>query len=239
LAPCACANAVTFFEFLRGLRRVSIRTGRRVEVITDNAKYHHARLHKDWRERHVTDFELDYLPPYSPDLNPIERVWKLTRRRCLHNRYFANLQEVIEAVEAVFAGWTNRNDNDAAETDHLQIRSRAASFDEDSDVNADCALARTTLREIPSDFHAGLPDPPGGFRIDHRNRRTRNEFPHTDRRGSSLRLELPHDLHAGFHVLHWRLRQDAVSDVEDVTRPCAGALQQLGDLHLQFRQRRE
>jgi hypothetical protein len=31
-------NAVTFFEFIRGLRRVSIRTGRRVVVITDNAK---------------------------------------------------------------------------------------------------------------------------------------------------------------------------------------------------------
>ena len=103
-------NAATFFEFMRGLRRVSIRTGRRVVVITDNAKYHHARLHKDWREQHLTDFELDYLPPYSPDLNPIERVWKLTRRSCLHNRYFPTLQEVIDSVEAVFAGWANRNE---------------------------------------------------------------------------------------------------------------------------------
>jgi len=102
-------NAATFFEFMRSLRRVSIRTGRRVVVITDNAKYHHARLHKDWRERHFADFGLDYLPPYSPDLNPIERVWKLTRRRCLHNRYFPTLEEVIDAVEAVFAGWANRN----------------------------------------------------------------------------------------------------------------------------------
>jgi transposase len=91
-------NAATFFEFMRGLRRASIRTGRRVVVITDNAKYHHARLHKDWREQHVADFELDYLPPYNPDLNPIERVWKLTRRRCLHNRYFPTLEEVIDAV---------------------------------------------------------------------------------------------------------------------------------------------
>jgi transposase len=43
---------------------------------------------------------VDYLPPYSPELNPIERVWKLTRRRCLHNRYFSQLDEVITAVEA-------------------------------------------------------------------------------------------------------------------------------------------
>jgi len=68
-------NGATFFTFMKGLRRTSIRTGRRVVVITDNAKYHHARLHKQWREEHAEDFTLDYLPPYSPELNPIERVW--------------------------------------------------------------------------------------------------------------------------------------------------------------------
>ena len=79
-------------------------------VITDNAKYHHARLHRVWREEHAARFALDYLPPYSPELNPIERVWKLTRRLCLHNRYFAKLEEVIVAVEAEFGSWTRRND---------------------------------------------------------------------------------------------------------------------------------
>ena len=79
-------------------------------VITDNARYHHARLHKEWREEHAEDFGLDYLPPYSPELNPIERVWKLTRRRCLHNRYFSDLDKVIDAVEATFDPWTVRNE---------------------------------------------------------------------------------------------------------------------------------
>src|ERR1700723_1034734 len=55
-------------------------------------------------------FALDFLPPYSPELNPIERAWKLTRRRCLHNRYFDKLEDVISAVEAEFANWTTRND---------------------------------------------------------------------------------------------------------------------------------
>jgi transposase len=49
------------------------------------------------------------LPPYSPELNPIERVWKLTRRNCLHNRYFAQLEEVIEAVEGQFFKWKRPN----------------------------------------------------------------------------------------------------------------------------------
>jgi len=100
----------TFFEFMQRLRRTSIRAGRRVVVITDNASYHHARLHRPWREEHVADFALDYLPPYSPELNPIERVWKLTRRQCLHNRYFPNLNEVIAAVETQFQQWTSRNE---------------------------------------------------------------------------------------------------------------------------------
>lgn len=102
-------NGSTFFAFLKHLRRASRQVARRVVVITDNARYHHARLHKSWREEHAQDFALDFLPPYSPELNPIERVWKLTRRLCLHNRYFSTLDEVICSVETEFACWTKRN----------------------------------------------------------------------------------------------------------------------------------
>ena len=103
-------DAMTTWNFLRQLRQCSRRAGRRVVVITDNAKYHHAKLHATWRAEQAPEFLLSYLPPYSPDLNPIERVWKLTRRLCLHNRYFENLQDVISAVESEFATWTTRND---------------------------------------------------------------------------------------------------------------------------------
>ena len=40
-------NAVTFHTFLKNLRKVSSRSGRRGVVVTDNAKYHYARLHAD------------------------------------------------------------------------------------------------------------------------------------------------------------------------------------------------
>jgi transposase len=80
-------------------------------LIIDNARYHHARLHKEWRAAQEPHFQLDFLPPYSPDLNPIERVWKLTRRLCVHDRYFATLQEVIDAVEAQFARWSAGSDD--------------------------------------------------------------------------------------------------------------------------------
>lgn len=103
-------NAVTCWQFLQALRTASGRTARRVAVITDNARYHHARLHKEWREQCAQRFALDFLPPYSPELNPIERIWKLTRRLCLHNRYFLQLDEVTRAVETEFANWIKPND---------------------------------------------------------------------------------------------------------------------------------
>jgi transposase len=81
-----------------------------VVLIADNARYHHARLHKEWREQRAPLFALDFLPPYSPDLNPIERVWKLTRRLCTHNRYFSTLAEIISAVENQFSTW-KKSDN--------------------------------------------------------------------------------------------------------------------------------
>jgi len=103
------SNGATFFVFLKALYRTSTTGPRRVVVITDNARYHHARLHRNWREEHADRFVLDYLPPYSPDLNPIERVCKLTRRKCLHNRYFPVLSEVVNSVEAQFTQWVRGN----------------------------------------------------------------------------------------------------------------------------------
>ena len=66
--------------FLRQLAIASREPGRPVIVIIDNAKYHHAKLHAGLREDQQCRFALDFLPPYRPELNPIERVWKRSRR---------------------------------------------------------------------------------------------------------------------------------------------------------------
>ena len=77
-------------------------------VVLDNLSSHKSRLAQARIES--TGARLAFLPPYSPDLNPIERVWKLTRRLCLHNRYFGFLDSVIEAVEYQFGQWTDSNE---------------------------------------------------------------------------------------------------------------------------------
>ena len=70
---------------MTNLGQASSHPQRRVVVISDNARY-------------------------RPELNPIERVWKLTRRLCLHNRYFEALDDVTTAVEDQFNKWTDAND---------------------------------------------------------------------------------------------------------------------------------
>lgn len=99
-------NAQSFHNFMEKLLVVGSTAGRKMVLITDNAKYHHAKLHREWREEHANRFVLYFLPPYSPDLNPVERVWKLIRRICLHNRYFHTLKEIEEVVENQFLQWS-------------------------------------------------------------------------------------------------------------------------------------
>jgi transposase len=102
-------NAVTFLVFLKMLLRHR-RPGRILVVVLDNAKYHHATLLSPWLDAHREVLRLDFLPPYSPELNHQERVWKLTRRLVTHNRYFPVLDELIEAVFAQFAQWQKPNE---------------------------------------------------------------------------------------------------------------------------------
>jgi transposase len=52
---------------------------------------------------------LDFLPPYSPELNSIERVWKLLRRLCLHNQYFETLDDLVYSVSHQVDLWACPN----------------------------------------------------------------------------------------------------------------------------------
>ena len=61
-------KAITFLEFLS---MVHARFPKSI-LILDNAKYHHANIIRDYA--FITRIDLLFLPPYSPELNPIERV---------------------------------------------------------------------------------------------------------------------------------------------------------------------
>lgn len=99
-------NAESFLCFLKMLIKRRKR-GRKLIVVLDNARWHHARYIQPWLAKNKRRIELLFLPPYSPHLNPIERVWKLARYECTHNQYFKDLSEVKEIIEGKFKNWRN------------------------------------------------------------------------------------------------------------------------------------
>lgn len=73
-----------------------------ISVVWDNARYQHTAL-----VRVVAEFariDLVYLPPYSPHLNLIERVWKFVKKAALANRSFADYPAFKAAIDATLDG---------------------------------------------------------------------------------------------------------------------------------------
>ena len=89
-------NLESFLAYLKQL--VSRYKGRKIHLIVDNASYHKAPKVQKWLEKNKDRIELHYLPPYSPKLNATEYVWKETRRRSTHNRFFGSVKEFKERL---------------------------------------------------------------------------------------------------------------------------------------------
>ena len=102
-------NAITFNRFLVCLLRYR-RRGRKMVIILDNAKYHHAVVLHSFLKKNSRILSLEFLPAYSPELNPIERVWKLTRKLCTHNTYFDHLDDLAHAVARQHTLWAEPNE---------------------------------------------------------------------------------------------------------------------------------
>ena len=46
------------------------------------------------------EIELLYLPSYSPNLNLIERLWKLVKKQCLYSKYYPEFSEFKNAISS-------------------------------------------------------------------------------------------------------------------------------------------
>jgi putative transposase len=86
-------NTVSFFSFC--VQCVRANAGKKVYLILDNVKYHHAKRLKPLLEKYSERIEFIFLPAYSPDLNPQERVWWLMRKNVTHNRWLKTMNDRI------------------------------------------------------------------------------------------------------------------------------------------------
>lgn len=107
-AMCEKFDAVTFETFLKKLVRYRSR-GKRMVVVLDNARYHHAVLLKPLLRKYRSVLTILFLPPYSPQLAPIERVWKLARRMAKHNRFIHHAKRTACRSRKCFDRWRQTN----------------------------------------------------------------------------------------------------------------------------------
>ena len=73
-------------------------TMRRIHVFLDNARYHHAKIVRDWLAEPERRIKLHFVPAYCPHLNPIERLWGLMHKFLTHNRCYATFREFCDAL---------------------------------------------------------------------------------------------------------------------------------------------
>jgi transposase len=94
-------NGKTFHEFLKLLVRRY--RGRKVFLIIDNGPCHWLDdAGKVWLRENKHRIEIHRLPPYSPEFNPTEGVWKTTRKEATHNRFYATAEDRDEALTETF-----------------------------------------------------------------------------------------------------------------------------------------
>jgi transposase len=89
-----------FADHLRHVGRVYPREKHpKVVLVIDNAPWHRGQpIDEALRENPHLEFKR--LPSYSPQLNPIERLWKKLRRRATHNRLFDTLADLKSSLRA-------------------------------------------------------------------------------------------------------------------------------------------
>ena len=87
---------IDFFENLGNTSSAST-----IYVILDNAKSNKNKKLEEFLKD--SKIKLRYLPPYSPNLNPIERLWKIMRETRLYNRYYESSKDFFRAVRSFFA----------------------------------------------------------------------------------------------------------------------------------------
>jgi transposase len=98
---CEWVNADSICELLRAIRAKNP-DEKKITLIMDNAAYNRSGKVKILAKK--LKIHLFYLPPYSPNLNPIERLWKFMKRKVLYNKYYEQLSEFEDACMNFFRG---------------------------------------------------------------------------------------------------------------------------------------
>lgn len=93
-------NTETMCELLRKIAALAL-TGP-ITLVLDNARYQ--RNHAVQSLADQLGITLLFLPPYSPNLNLIERLWRFLKRQAVYGRYHPTFADFQAAIEQTIAG---------------------------------------------------------------------------------------------------------------------------------------
>jgi transposase len=113
-------SGTNFLVFLVAL--VKSYAGRRIRLVCDNGRFHHTRAVKEWLEANSDRIEIYWLPPYSPSLNLIERLWGHLKRTVLANVLFESLEDLMAAFRKGVGRVNGHRDRMGFMFDHDDVR---------------------------------------------------------------------------------------------------------------------
>jgi transposase len=85
------------------LQMILAHTTQRLFLIHDGARYHTSASTQAFLAAHSARITAEPLPSYSPDYNPIEYLWKKTKKRATHNQYFKEFAVLTASVDKALA----------------------------------------------------------------------------------------------------------------------------------------
>ena len=88
-------NGEAYVNFLQG---VLSKTRKHIILIQDGASYHKSKVVKEFFLNHAARITVYQLPSYSPDFNPIEKLWKKVKQKGIHLNYFATFDDLKSKV---------------------------------------------------------------------------------------------------------------------------------------------
>ena len=88
---------ITSIQVCELLRKIAKEATTPITLVLDNARYQ--RCYMVMRLAEELGIELLFLPPYSPNLNLIERLWKLVKKECLYSIYYENFACFRQAIQ--------------------------------------------------------------------------------------------------------------------------------------------
>lgn len=98
---------ITATEVCAMLRKAAAEySGKKVHIILDNARYQKCRIVQELATQ--LDIQLDYIPPYSPNLNLIERIWKFVKAE-ISSKYYDDFDVFKQQIDSIISSTDEKN----------------------------------------------------------------------------------------------------------------------------------